>query len=77
MCDVAHDSKGVDYMKMKHLRPFNQEADEPRTGWDADAIRDALEEDKQLFVDDEHGEIWTGGQTDYIGRIIRKEASAL
>lgn len=62
-------------MKMKHLRPFNQETDEPRTGWDADAIRDALHEGKQLFVDDEHGEIWTGGQVDYIGR-IRKEGAA-
>lgn len=61
-------------MKVLELRPYDQQQDEPRTGWDDRSVNDALEAGKQLYVD-QFGDIWTGGQREYIGK-IRKELTA-
>ncbi len=62
-------------MKVLELRPYDPARDEPRTGWDAMGIEDARAAGKRLYVD-QYGDIWTGGQREYIGR-IRKEAAAV
>lgn len=61
-------------MKVLELRPFDQQQDEPRTGWDDMSITDALAAGKKLYVD-QFGDIWTDGQREYVGK-IRKEMTA-
>lgn len=50
------------------LRPYDSASDEPRTGWDNEAVNYALASGKRLYVD-ENGEIWTAGLKEYIGAV--------
>lgn len=58
-------------MKILEMRPYDKARDEPRTGWDAFSVENALQAGKQLYVD-QYGDIWTAGQQEYIGK-VRKE----
>lgn len=58
-------------MEILELRAYNQEKDEPKTGWDALSVEHAQESGKVLYVD-QYGDIWTDGQREYVGK-IRKE----
>ena len=58
-------------MKILEMRPYDKARDEPRTGWDAFSVENALQAGKQLYVD-QYGDIWTAGQREYIGK-VRKE----
>lgn len=58
-------------MLILELRPYDPEADEPRTGWDAFSIDQAKAAGRKLYVD-QFGDIWTNGRREYVGK-IRKE----
>lgn len=55
---------------MEKLRPYDSEKDEPRTGWDASAIRRYLSEGKRLYVDDDN-EVWTENKKEYVGKVCK------
>lgn len=59
-----------------NLRRFDPETDVPRTGWDAMSIADAQQTGKQLYVD-QHGDVWTNGLKEYIGRILNTEGGEI
>ena len=58
-------------MLILELRTYDPESDEPRSGWDALSVKQAMAEGIKLYVD-QFGDIWTGGRREYVGR-IRKE----
>lgn len=51
-------------MQILELRPYDSEADAPRSGWDALSVDQA--EGIKLYVD-QFGDIWTGGRREYVG----------
>ena len=51
-------------MQILELRPYDSEADAPRSGWDALSVDQA--EGIKLYVD-QFGDIWTGGRHEYVG----------
>ena len=53
-------------MQILELRPYDSEADAPRSGWDALSVDQAMAEGIKLYVD-QFGDIWTGRRREYVG----------
>lgn len=58
------------------FKAFNQNEDEPANGWFDDMIAHALQQGKNLVVD-QNGDVWEldqkGRPKEYCGKILRKE----
>ena len=59
-------------MLILELRPYDPESDELRNGWDALSVELAMEEGKNLYVD-QFGDIWTDGEREYVGKVRKRE----
>ena len=53
-------------MQILELRPYDSEADAPRSGLDALSVDQTMAEGIKLYVD-QFGDIWTGGRREYVG----------
>lgn len=55
-------------LTMEQLRPYDDQKDRPRTGWDSSAIQNYLDGGAKLYVD-ELNEVWTENKKEYVGKI--------
>lgn len=55
-------------MMILELYPYNEQKHIPRTGWDEFAIKNTLQDGKELFVD-QNNEVWTSGKREFVGKV--------